>query len=190
MKHKLLVLASTILAATSVHAQEVNPMFKVGLDTGGDTLYQATFTDGSSKSIKANGGAFFGGGISVINDAKDIEAEVSLSYKTDTIAAKNGDVKWTRFPVDALVFYRVPHFRVGAGLTYHLSPKLTGSGAAGSFDISVENAMGMLLQADYGFSDKMFLGLRYTGIEYKPTNCAGCTPAKGNGVGLVFSISL
>lgn len=199
MNHKLLkvaksaaalALASSMLVAASAEAQDFSPMFKIGFDTGGDELYTAVFTDGSTDTIKANGGFFIGGGISIINDAKNIETELSLSYKSSSISAANGDVTWKRFPVDALVFYRVPNFRVGGGLTYHLSPKLSASGAAGNGEVTTDNAVGLLLQADYGFDDKVFLGLRYTAIEYKPANCPACTAAKGNGIGLVLSMSM
>src|SRR6266511_163266 len=69
-----------------------------------------------------------GGGASIVTDMKELEIAVSLSYKFSGITAQNGTVDWSVLPLDALVFYRLPKFRFGGGLTYHLSPQLKGSG--------------------------------------------------------------
>ena len=95
------------------HAWDLKPMLKVGYDIGGDTLFTALFTDGSRRSIKANEGGFLGAGVSIVNAAKDLETEISLSYKTQNIRARNGDIDWTRYPLDALVFYRFSKVRLG-----------------------------------------------------------------------------
>lgn len=167
-------------------------MLKVGYDFGGETLATVTFTDGSTQSIKANQGFYLGGGASILlTNPKDIEVEVALSYKEDSITAANGEVKFTRIPLDALVFYRFPeHFRVGGGLTYHLNPKLSTSGVVGNINVNFDDALGWVLQAEYllpprsSRTPKMTVGARFTMIDYE-TN--GAT-AKSNGVGITFSI--
>src|SRR5258706_15244744 len=85
--------------------------YKAGLDTGGDTLVTVIFTNGDRQNIKANNGLFFDGGVSILNDAKDIETEIALTYKIGSITASNGAVTWSRWPIDALVFYRTPSVR-------------------------------------------------------------------------------
>lgn len=174
-------------AAPAAHAQDVRPMLKLGVDTGGDTLVTATFSSGSSDSIKANEGFYIGGGASILF-SNEIEIEVSLSYKTASITASNGDIEFTRLPLDALVFYRFPDFRVGGGLTYHLNPKLSCSGgavAAGCVNVSFDDAAGLALQADYLFAQKFAVGGRYTMLEYK---ASGGGTVKGNGLGVTFSV--
>ena len=89
----LMVIAAVPLASL---AAEVRPVFKAGYDTGGDTIVTAVFTNGSTKSIKANEGIYFGGGASFLLDSKDIEIETTLSIKYTSITASNGDVTWTR----------------------------------------------------------------------------------------------
>src|SRR2546430_7827710 len=106
-----------------------------------------------------------------ILDSKDIEIETTLSIKYDSINASNGDITWTRFPLEVLAFYRMPKFRLGGGLTYHMSPKLKASGAAGNFNVKVDDAAGAVLQADYLVTRKLSVGGRYP----VPGN-------KGNGV--------
>jgi hypothetical protein len=182
IRKSLAVLALISAAATPLgsHAVDVRPVFKGGFDFGGETIATATFTSGSTKSIKANEGVYLGGGASFLLDSKDIEIETTLSVKYTSIDATNGDVTWTRFPLEVLAFYRMPKFRLGGGLTYHLSPKLKASGAAGSFNVKVDDAAGAVLQADYFLTQKFTIGGRYTILEYK----ANGIPAKSNGVGI------
>jgi hypothetical protein len=188
--HKSLAALAFALAAAApaARAQDVRPVLKLGIDFGGDTLVTAVFTGGSSETIKANEGFYIGGG-ALILFANEIEAEVSLSYKTASITASNGDIEFTRLPLDALVFYRFPDFRVGGGLTYHLNPKLSGSGVVGGLNVNFDDALGLVLQGEYLFPSKgpkMTIGGRYTMLDYK---ASGGGTAKSNGLGVTFSIS-
>jgi hypothetical protein len=152
---------------------------------------------GSTKSISANEGIFVGGGASILMDSKTVEVEVSASYKYATIAAQNGDIDWTVVPLDALVFYRLPYFRLGGGLTYHLGPTLKGSAELSDLNVKYNDALGFVLQADYALGNQFSFGLRYTSVDYKlkstqPSATLGVTAAtnpKTNGIGIVFSMS-
>ena len=177
-----LMLVAAVPAASL--AADVRPVAKLGFDFGGDNLVTAQFSNGSSESIKANELLYLGGGASIITDSKDIEVEVTLSYKFKNISATNGDIKWTRFPLEALVFYRMPKFRLGGGLTYHVGPKLSGSGVVGGLNVKVDDALGVVLQGDYLFTQKASLGLRYTNLSYK----ANGVSANSNGVGVTFGV--
>ena len=81
------------------------------------------------------------------------------------------------------MFYRFPQFRVGGGLTYHLSPKLSGSGVV-SGSAKFDDSAGFVLQADY-LLQKITVGLRYTSLDYK----VGGASVKSNGAGITFGIS-
>jgi hypothetical protein len=177
----LMVVAAVPVASL---AADVRPVFKAGYDTGGDTIVTAVFTNGSTKSIKANEGIYLGLGASILLDSKDIEIEASASYKYQSITAANGDITWTRFPLEGLVFYRAPKFRVGGGLTYHLSPKLSGSGVAGGLNVNVDDALGAVLQGDWLITQRISVGLRYTNLSYK----ANGVKANSDGVGVIFGM--
>jgi hypothetical protein len=190
----LIALALVVAGTTPIasHAIEVKPVLRAGLEFGGDTLTKVSNGD----SIDANEGLTIGGGASILTDSKDIEGEVTLSYKFSSITASNGDIDWSVLPLDALVFYRLPKFRLGGGLTYHLSPKLKGGGVAGTLNAKYKDALGFVLQADYRFTDRFALGLRYTNVNYKAssiqTSAFATDPpasAKTNGVGITFSMS-
>jgi len=179
---RVLALIFAVAAPLGSQAAEVRPVIKGGVDFGGETIATATFSGGSTESIKANEGAYVGGGVSIILDSKNVEIETTLSVKYTSITASNGDITWTRYPLEVLAFYRMPKFRLGGGLTYHLSPKLKASGAAGNFNVNVDDALGLVLQADYLFTPKFSVGARYTILEYK----ANGVPAKSDGVGITI----
>jgi hypothetical protein len=171
-------------AAPAVCAADLRGAFVAGYDTGGDKIVTVTFTNGETDSLRANEGFYVGGGISVLNDSKDIEFQGTLSIKYSSISANNGDVSFTRYPLDLLAFYRTQNFRVGGGLTYVISPKVSGSGAAGNINATLDNAAGVVVQGDY-LLGRVAIGLRYTGLDYK---VAGTT-VKSNGVGVTFGFT-
>ena len=175
------------LAASQVsNASEIRPLLNAGFDFGGDTMVRAVFVDGSTETIKANEGVYLGGGAAILSDQRDWEFHLTLAYKFTMIDAANGDVEWTRFPLEALAFYRLQKVRFGGGLAYHLNPKLEGSGVVGGLNVKFKNAAGAVLQADWLVTDALALGLRYTAIEYDAKG-AFTGSAKSNGLGVTFS---
>jgi len=183
-----LLLAFAAAAPVASHAMEVRPMAKLGFDFGGDTLVTAVFTDGSSQSVKANEGIYLGGGVSIVPGWYDMVIELSIAWKWTGVTAENGEINWTRYPLEALVFHRVQQFRFGGGLTYHINPKLDGSGVVGGLNVKFKDALGFILQADYVIWKGLAAGLRYTSIDYEVAD--GSAPkAKSNGAGITASWS-
>lgn len=164
--------------------------FKAGYDLGGDRLATVVFTNGDTESIRANEGLFLGAGVSLVNDAQNLETELSLGVKFGGSVASNGDVTFTTFPAEALMFYRWSRVRAGGGIVYQLSPELEVDGAGASFASNTEydDALGFIAQVEYRITRKLNVGLRYTAIEYdqKNTNAS----FDGNTFGVVFSGSL
>ena len=177
-------LAALFVVPAVSGAAEVRPVFVAGFDTGGDKLATVTFTNGDTESIRANEGLYIGGGISVMNEDKDIEFVGTVNYKYAAVHADNEDITWTRIPIDTLLFYRWQKFRLGGGLTFQLSPNLKASGQLLSSNVNVDNAVGLLLQGDY-LLGKVNIGLRATLVDFK----ANGSTAKGNGVGVTFGIT-
>jgi Outer membrane protein beta-barrel domain len=188
MKTRIALGLLAAAAALGAQAADFRPLIKAGFDLGGDTLVTAQFLDGSSKKIEANEGAYLGGGVAIINRAKDWEYHLTLAYKYALIDADNGDVEWTRIPLEALAFYRFQRVRVGGGLAYHLSPELDGSGAASNVDVKFKDALGAIVQVDWRITEKIALGGRYTALKYEAKSPASGS-AKTNGIGLAFSMN-
>jgi hypothetical protein len=190
-----------LLAAPSYGA-DIRPTFKAGIDVGGDTLISVPVSGsslGDTKKIRAGEGLFLGGGASILSDEKDLELELTLSYKFSGITAQNGDINWSVVPLDALVFYRIPNWRFGGGLTYHINPSLKGSGVAGGLNADYKDALGIVLQADYLFGEKIKFGARFVGVKYKASSISSSSTlqvdepppaeARTKALGVVFTVS-
>jgi hypothetical protein len=172
------------MLTAQAQAAGLRPVVVAGYDTGGDKVANVTFTNGKSDWIRANEGLYLGGGVSVLNEAKSLEFLATLSIKYQAVYADNGDVYWTRFPLDALLFYRTPSFRLGGGLTYAIKPMLKGTGDASSINATLDNALGAVLQADY-LIDRVALGLRVTLLDYK----LDASTIRSSGVGVSFGFT-
>lgn len=178
-------LLPALLAAGFARAAEVKPVARIGFDFGGDNLITRPFADGSSGTIRANEGFWIGAGV-LVSGSRNVEAELTLSYKFASSRAASGDVTWTRFPLDAIVFYRFPRVRLGGGLTYHLSPTLEGSGAASNINARFDDALGYVLQADYLWTPRYTLGARYSNLTYRTGGASFNSNGLGVTVGFIF----
>ena len=171
------------IASSATSASEFRALIKGGYDFGGDTLQNVQFQDGTTESIKANDGFYVGGGIAFIPDIANFETQLTIAWKYTGVTASNGDITFTRFPIEALVFYNWDYFRLGGGLTYHLNPKLkrTGVVAGGSIDFS--SRVGAIAQLDYRITENVAVGVRYTAITYT----GGGRDIRGDGFGVAIS---
>jgi hypothetical protein len=185
MTRRFLIGLLTLFAAQAASAADFRPLLKSGIDFGGDKMLTVVFTNGDTQDIRANDGFYLGGGLAIID--RNMEYHVTAAFKFAIIDADNGDVEWTRFPIEALAFYRFERARIGGGLTYHVNPKIETSGAIGNPDVTFKNALGAVLQADWLITDKIALGGRYTMLDYDPIGDFSGS-AKSNGFGISFSI--
>lgn len=173
------------LCVRPASAQNLN--LEVGLHAGGDELVRVIYTSGSSSSVKAGQllSLAIGAGFNI---SKNLASRITFGYKTDFATATNGDVSFSRYPVNLLLLYKAGRFQLGGGITYHISPKLSGSGVASFVNTDFDNATGGLLEADYFFSQSSYFGFRYTSINYtlKSTSIS----VDGNSVGVVLGALL
>jgi hypothetical protein len=181
-----LALAAAFASPMVAAAADIQGILKTGFDFGGDNIVTVPFTDGSTRTLKGNQGFYVGGGAAIINEAGNWELDVTLAYKFALIHATNGDLTWTRWPLEALVFYRFQHVRLGGGLAYHISPKLEGSGVASNLDIKFKDAAGGVLQVDWRITEKISTGVRYTVLTYD-AKAPFTGSVKSDGLGLTFS---
>lgn len=184
---RALILTTGALSVGVSHAADVRGVFKAGFDFGGDTIVTAFMTDGGTETIKANEGFVLGGGFAVFNDTKTLSSEITLSWKYTSISAENGDIEFTRFPVDALLFFNSAKSRLGIGATYHLNPEVEGSGVATGFGWEFDDALGFIAQVDYRASEKIAFGLRYTNLTYDVVGSD--VSAKADGIGGMFTLT-
>ena len=166
-----------------------------GLTAGGDKIALVQIASGNSSldtvNIKAGELFFLSGGMIVDLPSSNFSVQTTIGWHTDSISASNGSVGFDRYPLEIIPFYQLGEsHRLGAGVTYHLSPELDLADANGG-TYEFENSLGFLLEYDYKFNNSAMLGLRYTFIDYEidsidGTNAVSTTDINGNHAGLVF----
>lgn len=178
---RILILLSIAMLAQSANAAKL--ALEMGLHAGGDDLITATFTSGTTQTVKAGQliSLSIGAGFDI---SKQVESRVTYGIKVDEVSASNGSIDFARYPLDMLVLYKAGMWDLGGGLTYHMSPKLSGSGAASIPTIKFDNALGYLLEADRFYSQRAYFGFRYTSIDYKVTGYN--VTVSGNSIGVVI----
>lgn len=183
MKRYLLTLSLCLshasLLAQDVPASDRKVAFLIGaaFTSGGSTLATATFTDGSTADVKAGSLFLFKLGADWrINPKVSLQGTVGLH--TDSINAKNGELKFTRNFVEGLAFWNTtPTQRLGFGLRQTSDAKLTSGGAAasvGNYDFS--STLGTVLEYEWRFSQKISglgISVRYVAEKYTPTKFNG-----------------
>lgn len=159
------ILALVLLSLSSI-SRAVDLVLEGGLHFGGDDVVTVPFTNGDSETIEAGEGISFGVGV-VFNPANSLEVQLTYGLKFTGVFAENGDVTLERGVLNALVFYRANKWRIGGGLTQHLSPELDGDGAASNIHTNFDDATGTILEFDYYYWDKAYVGARFTFIDYE-----------------------
>jgi hypothetical protein len=164
-------------------------VFRFGLEYGGEKVVQFKYSDGSTPNVTAGGGLVLtAGGVAELfsRRAHALEAQVNLGLKYRTIPpATNQNATWLRFPVEGLLFYRMPvGVRLGAGATVHLHNVLSSSGAVLNERVEFKNNPGLLVQAEYVRRNVAF-DLRYTALQYElAKGGSGTVDASSIGLGL------
>ena len=190
MKKILLGAALAIGTAFSAQAADAASPFKfllgAGLTFGGDTLVTVPFTDGSTDNVKAGGLVhLYGGGEYRLSDMFALQATVGY-HVSDTRAASNGSVRFTRIPVDLLALYSVTEkVRLGAGAQFVSGPELKGSGVASNVSQKYDSTTGAIVEGEYLFTQHMGLKLRYVSEKFTPEG--GGTKVDGSHAGVMFS---
>lgn len=198
MYFKQLVVAFLALAATVAQAQGagVRLFTNLGYSFGGDTLASGTYVGGDSWTIKAGQGLLMAAGGDV-RLTENFIVRASVGYHHDSTNANNGEVSFTRTPIELLGFYEVnQQVMLGGGLRKATGARVkatgvaTGLSSAGDYDSN----LGIVLEGVYFFdaiskvAHKPLWGinLRLVSEEFKQTS----NPVNKSGthiaLGLVF----
>ena len=191
MKKSAIALALAILAMGAAQAQTATfaPETKrlrlvagVGLTAGGDKLASVTYEDLGDYDIKAGGLIVFTGGVDFLVTPV-FSLQSTVSYHVDQANASNGDVKFKRYPIELLAYYHPSaQWRVGGGVRYVSSPKLSSSGAARALNDEFDNTVSGLVEAEYFFNPQFGLKLRFVHEEYESKRYRDKVDAKHIGI--------
>jgi opacity protein-like surface antigen len=187
---KNIVFAATALFATIGAAQAqsqlaspspVRFLVGMGVSAGGDDLATATYTNGHSQDIKAGGGVYFTGGVNYrVNQEFSIQG--TANFHIDSTTARNGSITFRRFPVELMGYYHLNDaWRVGAGVRYVSSPKLSSSGAADGIDFEFDNTTSGVVEVEYFWIPRVGMKMRYVKETFK---APGIREVKGNHFGI------
>lgn len=164
-----LLIGIVLATIGEAHARDVNWMVQGSMEGGGDTLIRVRYDDGDTENIKGGGLFHFAGGVvfrSWPRRFPKLETQISLGCKFDSADAKNGDIRWTRYPLELLQFHTTNKWRFGMGLSYHIAPALEGSGFASGLNTELDNATGFVLQVERRVTQQISIGGRALFIDY------------------------
>lgn len=192
----ILPFAAALLSVPAVaQAMEFRGLVKAGYDFGGDSLANVPAVSPSTvRKIRANEGAVFAAGLSILNDARNLGADATVGSKRQRKGGTIQDYEFTRTMVELLGFYSVPvdasgksQIRFAAGPTVHFGTELEETGDLANKLTKFDNALGLVVQIDgvigLGRSGRVSLsaGVRYTHINYV---ASGMPTVNGSGAGV------
>lgn len=181
-----LALATSLpAAAAGVYDNSGHVVLGLGLTFGGETLATVHFTDGSTQDVKSGGLVHFYGGYEYRLDNR-VSVQATVGYHVDDVSAKNGSLKFSRYPLEILGYYGLTDsLRFGGGFRYAMNPKITSSGAASVGNYDFENAAGLVVEAEYLFTPQVGVKLRGVSEKYKFKGTS--TSVSGNHGGIYAS---
>jgi hypothetical protein len=180
----LAIASSSYAQVTAAPARTVHGFVGLGLSAGGDKLATAEYTNGNTASIRAGSGVYFTGGLDFrINE--QFSAQTSVNFHIDEQSASNGNLKFQRFPIEALGFYHIDqNWKIGTGLRYVSSAKLSGSGAGEIDDVKFDNTLSAVLETEYMFTPQVSVKVRYVNEKFEVKNGYRKVDVKANHVGV------
>jgi len=180
---KILITLCLLSLCHAAPLQAARLFIQGGLHFGGDTLATASFVSGGSDSIKA--GELISGSIGLITDmGETMELRSSIGIKMDGIFAENGELAFTRLPLEVMAFSTGDTLRFGAGLSYHLSPELKiDEPSLPSATIDFDDALGFVAQLEYRLGERGHIGLKATFIDYEVSGSGG--EVNGDSLGII-----
>jgi hypothetical protein len=139
----------------------------MGLSGGGDELASARTVNGDIEHIHAGGLVYFTAGVDY-HLTPELSLQGTINYHVDSASTRNGDIRFERFPIELIGYYQPnPLFRIGGGVRYTSSPKLTGSSVASGRDVSFDNTTSAVVEAEYFVDWDVGVKLRYVHETFK-----------------------
>ena len=173
-------------------------ILNAGWTFGGDTVDSARYTNGDSTSVKGGGLLQFGLGGLYQFESSPISLLLSANYHFHNVTASNGNMTFSRFPIEFLGYYTgIERFRIGGGVRFvnsaEVSKKINGSTEKTTFD----NTTGYVVEVGYHIGQPVWFNVRYVSEKYQGntyTSPSGATislvgtkPLNGSHIGAGFT---
>lgn len=194
----LMLLAAGAVQAQAMPQEPRNFYFTLfgGLTGGGDKLAEVRFSDGSRQSVNGGGLVHFGAGLTWQPQDTPFMLQSTIGYHVDNVTASNGDVTFSRVPIEVLGFYTgVPRWRFGGGARFVSSIELSSDVNGFSDSIKFKDTTGAVFEAGYQLAPKVWLNGRYTAEKYEAASVNGLSvistgQTSGNSIGINLVVSL
>lgn len=153
----------------------------MGIDFGGDKIGNVGFTNGHICTVRGGQGLYLSGGIGSSSSDGKYDGQVTLGLKYRFFAS-DCYVDWSSYPLEVLGYINLNKIRLGGGITYHMNPTLERreTFVDGGFKSEFNNALGIIMEAQYQLTDSSLIGGRMTIIDYE----IGSRRISGNSVGM------
>jgi hypothetical protein len=189
MKKIAFVIAMAIASLSSAQAQTQAPaanparfFIGMGLTGGGDKLATAYYENGGDIDIYSGGLISLSGGLDY-QVTPEFSFQASIGYHVANASARNGDMRFERYPLELLAYYHVaPNWRIGGGARYASGAKFRSSGAGDVGDFSYKSSVGGVVEAEYLMTQHWGFKLRYVVEKFEEKTYGEKTD--GNHVGL------
>ncbi|HEV7618842.1 MAG TPA: hypothetical protein VGO51_12160 [Burkholderiaceae bacterium] len=140
-----------------------------GLTFGGDTIYTANYTNGTSVDITGGGLVQLGAGALWQYDTIPLALSFTANYHVDNTTATNGEAKFSRMPYEAIAYYTgVDRWRFGVGLRSVHSAKSTAEINGARTTTTYKNTTGAVIEAGFGITQNSWINVRYVSEKYQP----------------------
>jgi len=165
-------------------------LLTLGLQFGGEALVEFRWSDGETSQLRAGSGVniTLGGLLEPYRGPiHTLQLQGTVGYSYTGTSALNGSAQITHVPVELLAFYyhRPSHLRIGGGPQYQINSSFVGTGAiAGT--VPFDNALGLVLQAEWLPYSVMSVYARYTLIRHPLAGSSESVTGGGFGAGLGF----
>lgn len=171
--------------ATTAPSSGLRPVLGLGLTGGGETLVTTRFTDGTTQRVSSGGLVHIYAGAEV-PVAPQWALQGTLGYHVDNSVGSNGDVRYSRMPLDVMAVYTVaPQVRLGLGVQHVSGSKLSFSGAAGTGSVKFGAGTGPLAEVEYLMNTRIGFKLRYVDMRLKEKTTGEAI--NGSHLGLMMS---
>lgn len=178
--------AQTFVPVEDLAARPLRFVFGAGLTVGGDKIATAFYEDDTEVNIKGGDSIALQLGLDYrVNPQFSVQG--TIGYHVDQLNARNGHMRFDRFPLELLGFYHVGEkVRVGGGLRYVGNVSFSSGGASDIGDYDFTDSTGAVAEIEYAYSPRVGFKLRYANDKFKEKTSR--TPVKGDHVGVFVNV--
>lgn len=178
--------AQTYVPVEDLAARPLRFVFGAGLTAGGDKIATAFYEDDTDLSIKGGDSIALQLGVDYRVNPQ-ISVQGTVGYHVDQLNARNGHMRFDRFPLELLGYYHVSEkVRVGGGLRYVTNVAFSSGGASDVGDYDFTDSTGAVAEIEYAYSPRIGFKLRYANDKYEEK--ISRTPVKGDHVGILVNV--